>query len=392
MKKLLVGLLTFLIVINVHAREITLTVCEKENCNSKNIDDVLTKAEDYNSDDIINIVLKDDYKVYELESHDLNSTINIINRTDKKLDLIEIKGKNNCTITLKNTFSFTNSYNNDNGEVDLSNITFTTKEFRGDKNLVVLKGKFVLNNINVDGITKWEDYLRNSNNLDNFRYDDIYGITFKDSKIEADGLNVNNFIKGIVTENSHVSIKNSDLSSNVYSVYNNDGKLYLDFVKLNSLIIGKKDKTYLSIKGTSEFNNTIKFNNKEPSNYYEYKDYSNIILLNYSVYNIDLNVTKVVNIDSKGISLKRVFPTIDGVNSNGLKWKIEDEDIARVSDNMLIPTGVGNTKVSTQVNRNIKYTVHLVVNDKKKSFLKIIIGLVLIVFLGSIITRKDKHE
>ncbi len=392
MKKLLVGLLTFLIVINVHAREITLTVCEKENCNSKNIDDVLTKAEDYNSDDIINIILKDDYKVYELESHNLNSTINIINRTDKKLDLIEIKGKNNCTITLKNTFSFTNAYNNDIGEVDLSDITFTTTEFRGDKNLVVLKGKFMLNNINVDGITKWEDYLRNSNNLDNFRYDEIYGLTFNDARVEANGLNINNFIKGIVTNNSLVSIKNSDISSNVYSIYNNDGRLNLNLVKLNSLVIGKNKPTHLTIEGTSEFNNTVKFINQEPTNYYEYKDFSNIILLNNSIYNINLKVTKVINIDSKGISLKRVFPTIAGVDSNRIKWKVEDEDIAKVNDNMLIPTGVGNTKVTAQINKNIKYTVHIIVNDKKKSFLKLIIGLVLLVLLGSIFIRKGKDE
>ena len=144
MKKVLFGLLIFFIMINVNAKTVTLTVCEKENCDSKNIDDVLTKAEDYSSFDIVNIVLKDDYKVYELESHDIGATVNIINRSDKKLDLIEINGKNNCTINLKNPFTITDKYKNDNGEFDIKNVSFTTEEFRGNKKLVEFNGNFVL--------------------------------------------------------------------------------------------------------------------------------------------------------------------------------------------------------------------------------------------------------
>ena len=173
MKKLLFGLLIFIITINVNAKVLTLTVCEKENCDSKNIDDALTKAEDYSSFDIVNIILKDDYKVYELDTHDISAQVNIRNRSDKKLDLIEIKGKNNCTIKLKNNFSFTNTYKNDNGEVDIKNVTFTTKEFRGNKNLIEFQGNFILKNINIDGIFKWEDYLRNTSNLDNYKYEEL---------------------------------------------------------------------------------------------------------------------------------------------------------------------------------------------------------------------------
>ena len=206
MKKVLFGLLIFFIMINVNAKTVTLTVCEKENCDSKNIDDVLTKAEDYSSFDIVNIVLKDDYKVYELESHDIGATVNIINRSDKKLDLIEINGKNNCTINLKNPFTITDKYKNDNGEFDIKNVSFTTEEFRGNKKLVEFNGNFVLKNINIDGIVKWEDYLRHLDKIDKFSHDEIYGISFNNSKVEADGLNVNGFINGIINNNSTINL------------------------------------------------------------------------------------------------------------------------------------------------------------------------------------------
>ncbi len=378
--------------ISANAKEVTLTVCEKENCDSKNIDDVLTKAEDYSSFDTINIILNDDYKVYEVESHNLNSKINIINRSDKKLDLIEIKGKNNCTITLKNTLTISNNYKGVNGEFDIKNITFTTKEFRGDKNLVEFKGNFILNNINIDGITEWEDYLRNLNNLNNFKYDDINGITFTNSKIEADGLNVNNFINGIVNNNTDLVIKNSDISSNVYSIYNYIGNIDLNYTKLNSCIIGKNKKSNFNVSGSSEFINTVKFHSKEESNYKKYKDYSNIILLNNSTYNFNLEITKNINIDSEGMSLKRVFPIIDGIDYEKVKWETNDKDIAIIDGNRLIPIGIGKTDITSSINDNIKLTVHVIVNDKKKSFTKLIIGLALLALLVNIFRKRNQDE
>lgn len=392
MKKLLIGLLTFMIIINVNAKEVTLTVCEKENCDSKNIDDVLTKAEDYSAYDIVNIILKDDYKVYELESHDLNSKINIMNRSNKKLDLIEIKGKKNCTITLKNTFNITNTYKNDNGEVDLKNITFTTEEFRGNKNLVEFKGDFILKNINIDGITKWEDYLRHIDNLDNFSHDYINGITFTNSKIEVDGLNINNCISGIVNNNSNLFIKNSDLSNNVYSIYNYSGDLDLNYVKSNSYIIGKSKKSNLKISGASEFINTIKFFDKEPTNYKYCKDNSNVILLNNSTYNFNLEAVKNINIDSHGISLKRVFQIIDGVDYEKIKWESNNKDIATINGNKLEAIGIGKTDITSQINDNIKLTVHVIVNDKSKTFTKFIIGMIILVILVNVFRRRNNDE
>lgn len=396
MKKLIIGLLTFLICINVSAKEITFTICEKENCDSKNLDDALTRAEDYSSFDTVNIILKDDYKVYELDSHDISSTINIKNRSDKKLDLIEIKGKNNCTITLKNTFSITNRYKNNNGEVDMSNVTFTSEEFRGNKNLVEFRSNFILKNINVDGIFKWEDYLRNLNNLDKYSYEELNGMVFVDSKVEADGLNINNNLKGIINKNSNLTIKNSDISNNSYSIYNYSGDISLDYIKTNSMIIGESSKSKLNITGVSEFINTIKFFNKMPSKYYDYKDYSNIILLNNSTYNFDLEATKNINIkvsiNNRGVSLKRVFSVIDGIDYDKIKWTTKNKNVAEIKNGQLVPTGLGETDITSKVNDNIKYTIHVKVTDKSNSFLKFVIGLAFIPLLIAIFRRRNDDD
>ena len=392
MKKVLFGLLIFFIMINVNAKTVTLTVCEKENCDSKNIDDVLTKAEDYSSFDIVNIVLKDDYKVYELELHDIGATVNIINRSDKKLDLIEINGKNNCTINLKNPFTITDKYKNDNGEFDIKNVSFTTEEFRGNKKLVEFNGNFVLKNINIDGIVKWEDYLRHLDKIDKFSHDEIYGISFNNSKVEADGLNVNGFINGIINNNSTINLKNSDISNNVYSIYNYSGDLDLDYVQTNSLIIGKNKKSNINITGTSEFLNTVKIINKEPSNYKKFKDYSNVILLNNSTYNFDLEAVKNISIDSRGVSLKRVFSVIDGIDYENIKWDSKNKDIAVIKGITLVPIGIGKTDITSQVNDNIKLTVHVIVNDKKKSFTKFIIGMVILVILINVFRKRNQDE
>lgn len=388
MKKLLLGLLTFIIMINVNAKEITFDVCEEDNCDFKNIDDALTRAEDYFSTDTINIILKDDYKDYELESHTLNSTINIVNRFDKKLDLIEIKGKNDCTITLQNTFKITNRYKNTNGEIDIKNVTFNIKEFRGNKNLLEFQGEFELKNINLDGIFKWEDYLRNINNKE-YNAEEINGIVFNNSKVVVDGFNINNFLNGIINKNTKLSIKNSDLSQNVYSIYNYYGDVILDFTKLNSIVMGKGNKSNLKITGSSEFNNTVRIQSKDslPN-----KDYSDIILLNNSTYNLDLEVKKNINIDSKGISLKRVFPVIEGIDYNKINWTSKDKNIAIINDNKLVPIGIGNTDIISKVNDNVILKVHVIVNDKSKTFTKFIIGMVILVIVVSIFKKRNESN
>ena len=379
MKKILLGIITLFISINVYAQNLTFDVCEKDNCDFKNIDDALTRAEDYSAYDTITIILKDDYVDYELESHDLNSKIIIKNREDKKLDLLEINGKNNCTIKLKNTFTFIDTYNNENGKIKFRNCTFTTEDFRSGKNLIELQGEFVLTNINIDGKDNWQDYLRTMDK--NVSYDELNGIVFNNSKIKADGLNINNFINGIINNNSELTIKNSDISQNVYSIYDNLGDINLDFTKINSLVIGKNKKANLNITGTSEFINTIKFHNSEPSKYIEYKDFSNIILLNKSNYKFNLKSTKNLNINSDGVSLKRIFPTIDEIDYEKLTWSTKNKDVAVVENNLLVPMGVGSTDVTTKVNDNITYTVHVDVKDKSHTFIKVIIAFMILSLL-----------
>ena len=394
MKKIILAIILFMIMINVNAKDITLDICKEGNCDCKDIDEALTKAEDYGFQDTVTIILKDDYQVYQLDSHDLNAKVNIINNSNKKLDLIEINGVNNCIIKLKNPLSITNKYNNKNGEFDLKNITFKTEEFRGDNTLLIFNGDFILKNINIDGYTEWEDYLRNLNNLDNFSYDEVYGITFNNSKVNIDGINITKFINGIINNNSNITIKNSDISNNVYSIYNNSGNLKLDYTKSNSLIIGKIKKSNIDITGSSEFLHTIKLFNKEPSKYIDYKDYSNIILLNNSTYNMNLKVTKNIGLKGEGISLKRVFPVIDGVNYDKLEWNISNKAVVRIDSNRVIPINVGKTEITTEIKgMNVKYTVIVKVFDQPNTVSKYIIIVFIIIMILYLITRKkSKNE
>ena len=221
MKKLFIILL-LLSVTNVNAKELTFDVCKDGNCDCKDLEACLVRAEDYDIDDDVNILLKDDYQVYEIESHDISSKVNIINNKNKKLDLIEIKGIKKANIKLKNTFSIINRFKNDNGEVDISNVNFSVEDFRGTNNILIkLTGDFILNNININGYVEWQDYLRNLNNLDNFSYDEVYALLISNSKVEMDGVNIYRFIRGIINDNSNITINNSNITENSYSIYNN---------------------------------------------------------------------------------------------------------------------------------------------------------------------------
>jgi hypothetical protein len=206
-----------------------------------------------------------------------------------------------------------------------------------------------------------------------------------------DGVNIYKFIRGIINDNSDITINNSNISDNSFSIYNNSGKLKLNYSRTNSIINGKNKKSQIDITGTSEFLYTIKIHSKEPTKYSEFKDFSNIINYNDSTSNFNLEVTKNINLKGQGLSLKRLFPVIDGIDYDNLKWDVSNKLIARVENNKIMPIKDGTTDVTTEIkDKNIKYTVHIKVFDKSSSNHKGLIILIIVVIIMAIGTIKNK--
>ena len=429
--------------------ETTVTMC-KSGCDYTNFDEIVNAYTSQTLTDKELII-----EVGEGE-YDANNKDFISNLYKRRVSSIKIKGvskektiiKNHCSeyttydgyslsfenVSIESLFFDTRSINSIN--LENVNITFSldnSYSIPDESYLIrIYNLKYVLiNNVNVD-ISNYNEtlklnclYIYSENNyINNLTINSNYHLNkglFIDNtkKTVINGLTVNNSEIGLYVHrekevyndiDSSVKIDNSDLSNNTcssFNVFDNNKEVNLLPIanrtnKYYQVVFNSGNKLNCAVASGTDTNTFVSGDNtwsKTPNSYtYDEINYDNLTDTTQNVNKGTVDVGKKY----KGTVTIEVGSSVDGVTAfleeldlNGVTWTVKDESISKIENGKILGIKEGITTitgVSSDGLTTYEIEVNVIKNPVTNSSIYVIIGLIIIVMLGTIVSIYYKKK